>query len=355
MQKILIIALSAFLLIGCKKDKLEIPEENGEPVFTVEGSFDGLPLTLEAGVNGAYMFTETDIENNVNFYNGEITDGVTSLSFGIYDGKIDIPGQPELVNSPSLEFTHVDSFTALTITSNMLQNNGNMTSVEWFIDGVSAGVNNDLVISQPGRYDICAKATYAGGATSEVCNDIIVGYERTDNFYINYATSGGGTLTCEATPMGSGVIESVNWYLNGSHISTYAQCNPQTGITAGELKAVVTFQSGAVREKKIHYDEIYPSHMIEDFSFIEELIQNQFYQDFKSKLVVVQDGTTYYSNIADNSNSVITVNSVEYFGNNADNDPVFKVDMDVTANVRATPTSPDKQIIFHAVFGIEGE
>lgn len=355
MRKALLYTLLGLLIVSCKKDKLVIEEQNSQPVFVVDGTFNGQVLQLKAGDNGAYMYTESHAVNGVDYFWGDITDGLTSLHLGVFNGDNDIPGDPQLTNLPSSTFACVDSFSTVTLSATQFQNYATMSTTEWFIDGVSNGINTDLQITEPGHYEICFKATFNGGGQAEVCNDMIIGYNRNDNFYIDYTTSGGGTLFCSTSSIinDNSSISSVEWYVNDVLVSTNNSFYPSVGNTDGYIKAKVTFNSGAVREKMLYFNEAMPTKMIEDFSFMEEYSQDSYLQDYTSNLVITVNGVAHYSNIADNSSSSLVINNIEYYGLNNAGNPVYKFDVDVNAKVRKTPVSQDIPISFHAVFGIE--
>jgi len=86
----LIAGIGIILLTSCTKNKIEIPESN-DPVFTLEGTFEGDSISLIAGDNNAFMHTMTYNENGVNLYSGQITDGNFSVKLGVYDGYLDFP------------------------------------------------------------------------------------------------------------------------------------------------------------------------------------------------------------------------------------------------------------------------
>ena len=89
MRRVWIDSFGAILLAGlalnsCKKHVPDMPESNN-PVFRVDGTFDGVDFTMIAGDDNAYMHTSSEIENRVHLFQGDLSDGVNSIQLEIYD------------------------------------------------------------------------------------------------------------------------------------------------------------------------------------------------------------------------------------------------------------------------------
>ena len=77
-------------LASCKKDEVVLPESN-DPIFRVDGTFDGQNFSLIAGDNNAYMHTMTEIVNGVEVFSGNLSNGDFSVEMGVYNGLVDMP------------------------------------------------------------------------------------------------------------------------------------------------------------------------------------------------------------------------------------------------------------------------
>ena len=141
-------------LASCKKEEVVLPESN-DPVFRVDGSFDGQNFSLVAGDNNAYMHTMTEIVNGVEVFSGNLSNGDFSVEMGVYNGLIDMPSSQvvlELVDlNPNFSMNSAQGL--MFLSKNMLVSPSGqyIEQIFWYIDGVFAGVN-DVVIYDPGKW-----------------------------------------------------------------------------------------------------------------------------------------------------------------------------------------------------------
>lgn len=85
------------LFVGCKKNNLP-PTDSAEPVFYIKGDINGVPVSLQAGVNNYFMYASHYQDgNNVYVYKGELKQSVCngSCNYGITilinDSKVSQP------------------------------------------------------------------------------------------------------------------------------------------------------------------------------------------------------------------------------------------------------------------------
>ena len=202
---------SLFLVASCKKDKIEIPEEN-EPVFTVTGNFGGESLNLVAGDNGAYMHTMTKVENGVNVFSGIISNETMSFEVGVFDGNLDVvsSGVPSTNIAPI--YSSVSSIPLAILSKNVFQNSTLINYIRWFVDDIDRGVN-DVSIYAAGVYDVCAEVHFQDGTQKTLCNDIIIGYNHNATYEVQTSLIGNGIVK-SSIENPSDVITAVEWYLN---------------------------------------------------------------------------------------------------------------------------------------------
>lgn len=349
-----LLSISAIMLVGCTKHEIIIPQEN-DPVFEVRGSLGNEDFELVAGDNEAFMYTSTKIHNGVRVFSGELSDGETSVELGIFDGNLDMPNNtPEVdITNAVLKFArqHIQPLTVLSVES--ITPNQGATDVDWYINGAFAG-SGDVPIYEPGKYDICAFVTFAGtGESHELCDEIIVGYQRNANCSINFNIVQ-GVLTATLNTTGE-TIDSVEWLLDGNSIGTNidAQFQPVYGV-AHTLTARVTFTNGVVREKSCFIDGSNPMQIISDFSVFElSSSQEPEPQDYQVRLLIEKDGRTYNSVYGENEGSTITLVSLEQYGDNASGNNVYKATLQIEAVVMEMDTEKLIPVSFTTTLGIE--
>lgn len=351
---IALIALVVLSLSSCKKGQIEIPEEN-DPVFMIEGTLGSETISLIAGDNNAYMFTSTKMENGVRLFSGEISDGSTSIEMSIFDGNLDMPGHiPEIdLASVALNFAKRSNDPLIVLSKEGLDQNQNISSIVWYINGTSTYAE-EAPIYEPGKYDVCALVKFYGSTeTQQLCDEIIIGYQRSANCYINFSIAN-NTLGANIISTGAG-IESVSWQLDGAPFGDEEQLLQETiDSNAHILTAKVTFENGVVREKSCLINGGNPLQSIHDFSIFEITSGSNFAnQDYRVKLKVRHAGHEYKTVLANNENSSVNLLGIEYFGKNANDKDVYKATVQIQAIVMDVVTEKLVPINFTATLGIE--
>lgn len=348
-----IIAIGVFVLSSCTKEKIEIPESN-DPVFKIEGTFGGEAISLIAGDNNAFMHTMTYMENGVNLYSGQISDGDFSVKLGVYDGYLDFAvneAVEEIANStPVFAINPTGILAELSKTD--FSNSASINEIEWIINGQFAGINN-VQITEPGLYNVCAVITFMDSSVDSLCNEMIVGYQRTANCSIDFTVDQFGYLNAGIDNMGYGVSQ-IKWFQDDVLISTGANLQMTLPSTMTNISAEVQFLGGViVRTKSIMVSGANPDYAIEDFTMFEISMPIMLLQDFNLNLEVMDGGLTYYSVLANNSGSTINITNLEYYGKNNANKDVYKITAAIDAYVRPVTGFIDTPISFITTFGIE--
>ena len=347
-----IIAIGVLILSSCTKNKIEIPESN-DPIFKLEGAFGGEAISLVAGDNNAFMHTMTYMENGVNLYSGQITDGNLSVKIGVYDGFLDFPVNEaiEEIASSTPIFAINSSVALAELSKNDFSNSSSINEIEWFINDQFAGIN-DVQITEPGLYNVCAVITFMDSSVDSLCNDMIVGYERTANCSIDYSVDQSGYLNAGIDNMGYGVAQ-IKWFQNDILISTGTNLQMNLPSVMTNIKAEVHFSNGVVRTKSILVNGAYPNHAIDDFTMFEISMPIVLQQDFNVKVEIMDNGITYYSVLSDNTGSTINITNIEFYGKNSANQDVYKITANVSAYVKPTTGFIDTPVSFTTTFGIE--
>ncbi len=348
------LVLSLLVLVGCQKQ--ELPYENGSdtPIFEVHGTIGNDALDIVAGDNNAYMYTSTKLHNGVRVFTGELSDGETSIEIGLFDGNIDIPNstpQVDLQNTV-LKFArrYHDPLALLNMESIVPNQNG--THVDWYINGSFAG-SGQVSLYEPGKYDVCAHVTFLTGQTEQLCDEIILGYERNANCNIVLDVSQ-NNIDAEINANGD-PIQGVEWFLNGSLVSTGIDLvYPLIYGVGNKLTARVTFTNGAVREKSCFIDGTDPSQWISDFSVFEYgSTPSVDPQDYQARLIIQKDGKTFRSIEAENQGSTITLLSLEPFEDNANGNNTYKAVLQIEAVVMEMSSEKMLPVNFTTTIGIE--
>jgi len=357
-KRLNIIAYCCLIIISlasCKKDEVVLPESN-DPIFRVDGTFDGQNFSLIAGDNNAYMHTMTETVNGVEVFSGNLSNGDFSVEMGVYNGMIDMPSSQvplQLLDlNPNFSMNSAQGLMFLSKNMLVLPSGQYIEQIFWYIDGVFAGVN-DVVIYDPGKYEICAEAKFADGTIETLCNEVIVGYEHNANFSIDFSIDQLGNLESFIDNMGYD-ISMVNWTMDSVPMSSQTDYLQEV-VDSGShyLNAQVHFTNGAVRSKTALIDGGPAARHIPDFTVFEATAPAFISRDFNIRLKVKSAGALYLSEMANNSNSSLSITGVEYYGKNPSGNDVYKIMVNVSAQVKQTVTLETIPINFSASFGIE--
>ncbi|MFT6501577.1 MAG: hypothetical protein ACJASQ_001693 [Crocinitomicaceae bacterium] len=352
----LLCAVGMLSLGSCTKEVINLPEAN-DPVFTLNGIMAGIEFDLIAGDDNAFMHTGTEMINGVNLFSGELSNGDFSLELGIFDGLVDKPGHitvDEIQNIVPTFATH-STQPLLVLSKSMLGSNQVIAKVDWYINNTFAGAN-EVEIREPGKYSVCAFISFANGDSNNLCEDIIVGYERSANFSIQYAFQAGqqgGYINASISAVDA-AVESVEWFVDDVSAYTSQSIGHQLSPESTRLKAIVHFDNGTVREKTVIIDGENNVYSAKSFSIME---MSSTYegpnQDFNIRLTIKSGGKTYLSEYANNKNSSLAITGVEFYGKNAEGNDVYKVSGVVNAVVMELVTEKMVAVTFATVFGVE--
>lgn len=348
--------LFSVLLTACKKEEIIIPESN-DPVFKASGTLNGEPFEIVAGDNGAYMYTMTLEEKGVDVFTGRISDGQFELEMGIYDGHIDQPGHvtvndlynftPQFASDVEVPMLILSRELLSTLPQSQF-----IETINWQIDGEWIG-EDDAIISTPGVYEVCAEIRFFGGFEQQLCNEVIVGYERHGNCSIDFSVMQQGSLIATANSTGS-AVQSVRWFLNNEWISDQAELFYNLPADFSVLSAEITLENGVKRIRRVLVNGTHNYLTSNDFSVFESNTPvGVALRDLNFKIIVRQNGITYNSMACDNSNSTIAITQVDYYGLNDQGNPVYKFKGLVDAKVKNMSTQDVVPITFTTSFGVE--
>jgi hypothetical protein len=344
--------VGALIMTSCNKQTVEVPQSN-DPVFRVDGTADGAPLTLVAGDSNAFMFTELKEEHGVPVYSGKLSDGNTAIEIEIFDGMIDMPLHSSLNNLPSeFVFARKSSTPLAVLSKDLFPNAAVINTVNWSIDGVSAGTN-DVEITDPGVYEVCADILFNDGTSNVLCSELILGYERHANCQIKHFLSQNGTLSAWVVDP-QVEIEKIEWRLDNVLVSTdseisLADLTPYNHI----LRADVFFVNGVRRTKNMIVDGSLSGKFIDDLTMFETGTLSVLNRDFNVRVKLEEDGVTYSSDLVSNDLNTVIFDEIHYYGKDAIGNTVYKVKAHIVVNVKDVQgVNGTKLLDFQTSFGI---
>lgn len=317
---------------GCKKEVAGLPPSN-DPVFRVNGTFGTDAVEVVAGQGGAYMNTWIDNVKGVSCYKGKLSDSDFEIELGIYSGDIDIAGvaSSNITNATHFEWACLSSEPLVRLSKDSLTNSALIDNIKWFIDGVQAGVN-DLSIYRPGKYEVCALVKFNDQTQSNVCNELIVGYEKNAAFRIQHFL-GHNSVLKSWVEVEAGDIASVKWISDGEYIGEGQNLGTILNQEQHIIEAEVSFTNGTKRNRSILIDGSLSGKYIDDFARLER--NNLINWDYKAIVKIRKNGVDYSSLNAQNTTQAITINSISYFGKNAAGQPVYILKGKLKANVKS--------------------
>ena len=317
---------------GCKKEVQNLPPSN-DPVFRVSGTFGTEAVQVTAGQDGAYMNTWVDNVKGVNCYKGKLCDSDFEIELGIYAGDIDIAGfaPAHITNATQFQWACLSSEPLVRLSKDSLTNSSLIDNIKWFIDGVQAGVN-DLNIYRPGKYEICALVKFTDQTQSNVCNELIVGYEKNAAFRIQHFL-GQNSVLKSWVEVEAGEIASVKWISDGEYIGEGQNLGTILNQEQHIIEAEVAFTNGTKRNRSILIDGSLSGKYIDDFARLER--NNIINWDYKAILKIRKNGVDYSSLNAQNDTQSITISSISYFGKNTVGHPVYILKGKLKANVKS--------------------
>lgn len=334
--RLILIALSFFSIQGCKKEIIPPPESN-DPVFTAMGTFGSNLIQLNAGDQGVVMVSEVELVNGVPFYKGVLGNGSTEIELGIFPGNLDIETQntPDFLNITEIQLAELMNGPLVEVSKDSLPNHEAFLSIDWTLtdnNGTSQPMNNNLVISKPGRYNVCAVVTFNDYSTKTICNELLVGYQKNADFTLNFYHGPTNNLQVWVDES-LGEMQSVKWFDNETYVGSSSDLSMNLDSNSHLIRAEVTFTNGAKLNRTILIDGTLNGKNFADFT---HLIESNFTPwDFKAKVKVKKDGITYFSENTSNSSNKITIQETKYHGISPQGKHVYLIKGMIQSNLKS--------------------
>lgn len=348
---LVIIFFVSLSIVGCKKDLIEEPQADDSPVFKIEGQLGQESFSAIAGDDGFLMSTFIEQINGVDFFAGSISNGDVEFEMGFFNGNIDM-------NSSSLpnELTE-DIFFAnqpvgplLSISKEDFPNSSLISSINWSLNGVVVAQDN-LVITEPGRFLVGAKVNFYDGTSATIENELIVGYHRNVYCQLRHFLGQNGNLKAWIDENTSDV-QAVKWYIDGVLVSNDLIFNTIVSPYGHKVTAVIDFVNGTHRTKTIWVDGSLQGKFIDDFSSFESL-GSGIEWDYKSKISFKYKGQNYTSVSVNNQLSTFEVLSIQYYSTSSQGKPIYKILANIDCMMKNTLSNEVLPLTALTTFAIE--
>lgn len=352
MKNILIAILSLSVLFSCKKEEIKDPVEDSVPVFKANIQLDGEDFLLEAGKDDVFMSTYTETVNGVERFSGKLGRSDVYIELGVFQGDLDINDPFSLKNFQGvLQFASIPVGPLAVLSKDDFPNAQVIDHIVWFKNGIQAGID-DMNISEPGRYDVCAEVHFIDGQIHQLCNELLLGYNINADCRIKHILSVFGDLHVWMDQPTSEINE-IKWYLDGELYQTGEELDCVIDPNEHLIEAEISFENGSVRRKAILVDGSLSGHLINDFTYVETSPVNQIRWDYGVVINVLRDGKQYTSLTANNMDSSVEITDIEYYGQNAQGKNVYKCTGTIDAMVREVGTNSVVPITISTTFGLE--
>jgi hypothetical protein len=348
-----LVYVAGMLMLGsCKKKPIDPPPGSTVPVFVMEAALDGEFFELEAGKNDAFMNTFKSKVNEVDLFSGRLGTDDLYVEMGIFNGDIDLPKTLSLKNfQGKLMFASSSSSPLMQLLKSDFPNSQMIQQVKWYVNGELIGLDN-AAIYEPGIYAICALVTFIDQTQTQLCNEIIVGYNTNAQCSMHYFVSAGGHLKVwmdnSTIP-----IDHVTWKLDGEVLGDLSMINSNVTPDLHHIEAEVHYSNGVVRKKSMVVDGANQGRIIYDFSSLEQTTICPVKWDYSIVLKVKKEGKMYSSLYAPNFESSVLITDLNYFGQNAQGKSVYKCRAEISAMLAEQGSTDYKPFTCTTIFGIE--
>jgi hypothetical protein len=339
------------LISSCKKEEVEEPLAETEPVFRADGTIGGESFSMIAGKDNFFMHTKSEKIDGVDFFYGTLADGVTELEMGIYDGKIDLTGSSIIQDLPEYASVAMNPSQPLVyLSKDLFPNKGLIEEIKWYVDDLFVGINS-ISLNKPGKFNVCAVVTFNDGSSSSLCNEMIVGFSKNAVGQIRHLLTDNGSLQTWIEE-GQFSVQSIKWFVDGVYVTdavTLAQnINQENHLVTAEIN----FSNGVKRTKSVLIDGTNNGYFIDDFSFFENNSSSVNW-DFNTSISLKINGKQYLSKTAPNQTSTVHITEIKYYGKNDTGKSVFKISADVICNLKEVGTNVVLPFNCSTVFGVE--
>lgn len=351
-QRLTYILSAIFLfsgLLSCKKDVVEIPPSNN-PVFYVNGTIGEDSVSFISGENNSLYSCNVSNENGINFFQGELVSDNLKINIGFYQGDNDLEKikLDTILNKSHFNYVDISNQSLFYLKKDFFENQSKIKEIKWYLDGEYVGMNA-LSLYQPGKFNLCAHVTFMDLTSSEICNEILIGYKKNAIFSLrHYFTPENKLLTWIDASLGQ--VSSVNWYIDdvfyGHNLSLETAIDSNMHI----IRADIDFINGVKRTRRILVDGAGLERDFDDFALLENFSQKS--SDYKLKCDITIDGKVYSSSLTENNNAELKVNSISFYKFDENNNPIYLVKGILNGQVLTKTGNETKDINLNVSWGV---
>lgn len=336
-------------LFSCTKDEITPLPPGNDPVFKVAGSLDGEELSMKAGENNTFMYTDIANVNGVDQYRGALVNSNSKMQINLFDGMLDIPNlNTDIVGNEIFIAPPPAEHLLATLSKDMFANSGTIDELEWTING-NKKEGEKVFIKEPGKYEICADILFANGTTGSTCNAFLIGYQKNASATLDYYIGQNNEIVSYVQSTNND-ISSIHWYRNDVLVSEKTiYVDSISGLNSYPLKAKITFKNGVYREREIWVDRNEINYQIGDLSAIEN--QSDLTWDHKALIEITVAGEKYISH-PENNEQIITINNSINYGTNDSGENVTIIEGKLNATFIKVSTQEVVDGKFDIRFGI---
>lgn len=338
-------------LTSCHKEKVDPPAQDEVPVFKATGTIGTEAFDVEAGEDGFYMSTFSEMDHGVQYFAGNLSGGNFQLELGLFNGNIDLPGAALDQYLPqNVSFACLTPQPLLQLTKYQFPNNANIQGIKWYINGVFSG-QNVANINDPGKYNVCAVVTFMDGSQGEVCNEMIIGYQKHASCMLRHFVAPNGELQAWVDE-GDVPVSSIKWFLDGQHTNDGPKLITTLSPDIHTIKAEITYSNGVKRIKSVLADGEAEGRFLDDFSIFENTGSSVF-RDYNAVIEFDKDGKHYSSVSTGNSGASLQVTDISYYGKNDTGKNVFKISATISCNLKESASGQVFPFTCSTVFGVQ--
>lgn len=338
MKKTLLFGLSVALVFSCKKDELPEIINFTEPVYSSKIEIDNNKVIFNAGDNDFIMNTNSTTINNVEFLEGSISNSDENFTVLLSDGNIDKVKSSSYTNRKELPFYISDNVETFNFLKTDFENHLKITTVDWYVNE-QFYATDDITITEPGKYKVCAFVTFSDETQNVLCNDIIVGYRKNAVGELKHLIELDGKI--QAWINTDTEINSIKWYLDETLVCEDLELVTTSNSTSAKrIRAVINYANGVVRTKQVLTDLNQTGKYIQDFSENEMVYTRN--NDFGLISTFKMNGEKYTTNIIENENAIIYIDSFEQGSLNLNGEPTIKLTARTSCFVKNTATGEIK-------------
>jgi hypothetical protein len=347
-----LLALTIVCFSSCNKVEVEEPPVQGVPVFSVDVQLGNESIALAAGDNGCELSSSVELLNGVQRFTGTLSNANEEVTLKILDGKLDVPiSVIQSGLSGNLAYFFNDQSTMAELYREDFPNAEYIEEIKWMVDGVQKGIDH-IVFTEPGVYNVCAAITFTDGSHASVCNEMIIGYEKSVFALVRHYVDQQGYIHAWVDSDLVNVT-AVKWRVDGVEVCSEEVLVRHLTSQIHTVTAEITFANGAKRIRNVLADGSSEGNFLDDFTIFESIYKSA-KKDFNCTLEVKHNGTVFSTEYANNEAASFQITDITYFGLDGNGKKIYTLKAQISC---VLSNASGDQLPFEGTvsFGIPGE